>query len=157
MIRKARIQDAAEIHGLIGYWAAKKKMLERPMNHIYENIRDYWLYTERKKILGCCALHSVGWNELGEIKSLSVRPRAQRRGIATKLVRTALREADTLGMRQVFALTFVPDFFSRLGFREIPRSELPHKIWSDCIHCVFFPDCKETAVIATAGKSAHKK
>jgi len=24
---------------------------------------------------------------------------------------------------------------------------LPNKIWADCIHCQFFPDCRETALV----------
>jgi amino-acid N-acetyltransferase len=47
----------------------------------------------------------------------------------------------------VFALTYRPDFFSTLGFSEVEKSELPHKVWQDCIHCVKFPECDEVAVM----------
>ena len=51
-----------------------------------------------------------------------------------------------MGMPKVFALTYVPDFFVSLGFSRIDKSELPHKIWSECINCPKFPDCGEEAV-----------
>ena len=34
-----------------------------------------------------------------------------------------------------------------MGFRELPKDELPHKIWADCINCPKFPDCDETALV----------
>jgi amino-acid N-acetyltransferase len=34
-----------------------------------------------------------------------------------------------------------------MGFRNIDKSELPHKVWSDCINCPKFPDCNEEAMI----------
>lgn len=147
MLRKAKITDAKGIRSLINYWAKKGKVIDRSLNYIYENIRDFWVYEENKKIVGCCALHVVGWQNMGEIKSLGVNDKTQRRGIGKKLVKKCLSEAKTLGLKKVFALTFVPGFFKKLGFKPTDRKDLPHKIWSDCVNCVFFPNCKEEAVI----------
>jgi len=147
MIRKAEISDSSQIHQLINSCAKKGKVLERSLNYIYEHIRDFWVYLEDKKIVGCCSLISVGWQDLGEIKSLVVAKRFQHHGIGKKLVKKCLQEASSLGIKSVFALTFVPDFFKKLGFHIIDRKELPHKIWSDCINCSYFPDCCEEAVI----------
>jgi len=61
-------------------------------------------------------------------------------------VETCLDEARELGLKKVFALTYQPKFFERLGFSEIEKTQLPHKIWTDCIHCVKFPDCDEIAL-----------
>lgn len=147
MMRKAKIADAKDIYNLIAYWAKRGALLERPLNYIYENIRDFWIYTHNRKIVGCCALHVVGWNDLGEIKSLAVEKKYSRRGIGKKLVRSSLEEAKKIGIKRIFALTFIPQFFYKQGFKKINRKELPHKIWSDCVNCVYFPDCKEEAVI----------
>ena len=48
---------------------------------------------------------------------------------------------------RVFALTYQVEFFHKLGFEEIDKTLLPQKIWADCIKCVKFPDCDETAMI----------
>jgi amino-acid N-acetyltransferase len=29
----------------------------------------------------------------------------------------------------------------------VDKSELPHKVWGDCMKCVKFPDCDEIAMI----------
>jgi len=146
-IRKARLIDAKEIYSLINSWSQEGKVLERSLNYIYENIRDFWVYEAKNKIIGSCALHVVGWQDLGEIKSLVVLKKFQDRGIGTKLVASCIKEAKSIGIKNVFALTFVPQFFKKLGFREIDRKNLPHKIWSDCVDCIYFPDCQEKAVI----------
>jgi amino-acid N-acetyltransferase len=41
----------------------------------------------------------------------------------------------------------VEGFFSRLGFRTVEKSRLPHKVWSDCLKCSKFPECDETAMV----------
>ncbi len=63
------------------------------------------------------------------------------------MVKACLEESKILGVRRVFALTFRPDFFERLGFKKVDKSVLPHKIWTDCLKCVKFPDCDEIAVV----------
>jgi len=72
MIRKAKITDAKPIQNLIRVWAKKGKMLDRPLNYVYENIRDFWVCEEKGKVIGCCSLHIVGWESLAEIISLAV-------------------------------------------------------------------------------------
>ncbi|MFH1503837.1 MAG: N-acetyltransferase [Candidatus Omnitrophota bacterium] len=146
MIRKAQITDAQECLGLINFWAKKGRVLERSLNYLYENIRDFWVYFEGDKMVGCCALKAVGWQGLGEIKSLAVAEEFKGQGIGSKLVKECLKEAKELGLKEVFALTFASDFFRKLGFEITEKEKLPHKIWSDCINCVYFPNCREEAV-----------
>ena len=38
-------------------------------------------------------------------------------------------------------------FFKKYGFSQVDKSELPLKIWGDCLLCVKFPDCDETAMM----------
>ncbi len=146
MIHKAKISDASQIHQLINSWAKRGKVMERSLNYIYENIRDFWVYTQDMEIIACCAFSVVGWQDLGEIKSLVVAKKFQHRNIGKKLVKKCIGEAVGLGVKNIFALTFIPLFFNKLGFKKIDKKELPHKIWSDCINCADFPDCCEEAV-----------
>lgn len=147
MIRKATVEDSKAIYTLINSGAKDGKVLRRSLNHIYENIRDFWVYFEGEKIIGCSALHVVGWQGLGEIKSLVVRKQFQNKGIGSRLIKHCLREAASLRLKKVFALTFVPLVFKKSGFKSISRKKLPHKIWSDCLDCPYFPNCREEAVI----------
>jgi amino-acid N-acetyltransferase len=149
MIRKAKIQDAKDIYKLISFFSEKGLMLPRSLNSIYENIRDFWVITDNglEKIVGSVALHVVGWDNLAEVKSLSIDKDYHKSGLGKQLVEKCIDEAKTLGIKKVFALTFTPDFFSKCGFKQIDKETLPHKIWADCIDCPYFPDCKEIAFL----------
>jgi amino-acid N-acetyltransferase len=146
VIRKANVKDVKEIQKLINYYAKRDKMLPRSLNELYENIRDFVVCAGGDKIYGCCALH-VDWEDLGEIKCLAVAKRRAGKGIGRKLLVYCLKEAKALKVKKVFALTYLPEFFEKFGFRVIDNKELPHKIWSECIKCVYFPDCKEIAML----------
>lgn len=148
MIRKANIKDIKEIQTLINAFAKQDLMLPRSLNELYENIRDFWVIEESKKILGCAALH-ISWDDLAEIKSLAVAKTKQGRGMGKILVNACLDEAKLMGARKVFVLTYKPDFFRKFGFKKVKSSNLPHKIWAECINCCKFPDCQETALLKT--------
>ena len=97
-------------------------------------------------VIGCCALQFC-WDDLAEIRSLAVHPDHLRKKIGSKLVEAVLSEAKSFRVKKVFALTYRMEFFKKFGFMQIDRSELPLKIWADCIMCVKFPDCDETAMM----------
>ncbi len=145
-IRKAVIKDVQQIHRLINDQAGRGLMLPRALNEIYTTIRDHFVCEVDGTIVGVCALHIL-WEDLAEIRSLAISDPYQHKKIGTRLVRRCINEARRLGVRRVFALTYVPEFFRSLGFRDLDKSELPHKIWSDCVKCHKFPDCDEHALI----------
>jgi amino-acid N-acetyltransferase len=146
VIRKARIGDVRDIHRIINKFAKKDKMLPRSLNEIYENIRDFLVCIEKGRITGVCALHIL-WEDLAEVRSIAVLKDYQRKGIGKRLVKECLKEAKSLGINRVFALTYNPEFFIEMGFREIDKNTLPQKIWGDCLKCPKFPECNEVAVI----------
>ncbi len=144
-IRKAKISDIKTIHKLINEFAKKGEMLPRSLNELYENVRDFYV-AEENEIRGVCALHIL-WEDLAEVRSLVVKKEYQKSGIGTKLVKKCLQEAKSLELKRVFVLTYIPDFFKKIGFKEVDKSKLPQKIWGDCIRCPKFPECDETALI----------
>ena len=146
MIRKARISDVPDMQKLINFFADRGELLPRSLNQLYEDIRDFMVLEEDGRILGTCALH-VNWGDLAEVKALTVDPSLQGRGMGRKLVETCLHEAVELGISRIFCLTYKPEFFQKLGFRLVDKSDLPQKVWSECINCVKFPDCGEVALI----------
>jgi amino-acid N-acetyltransferase len=99
-----------------------------------------------QQLTGCCALQ-ICWEDLAEIRSLAVHPDHQGKNIGTQLTETLLQEAKSFQVKKVFTLTYKPNFFKQFGFVTIERSDLPLKIWGDCIICVKFPDCDEIAMM----------
>jgi amino-acid N-acetyltransferase len=148
MIRKATLTDVKAIQALINAYADTGQMLPRTLNELYEHLRDFHVFAENSSVIGVCALH-VSWDGLAEIRSLAVRQDSVMRGIGAELVRKCLAEAVELQVERVFVLTYQDGFFKKLGFQVTDKKELPHKIWTDCLNCVKFPDCDESALIIT--------
>jgi len=149
MPRKAIIQDVISIHKILSYYVNQDILLPRSFADLYEHIRDFYVEDSSEangNLIGICSL-IVSWKDLGEIRSLSVIESSQNHGIGSKLVEKCLKEAVELGLSRVFALTLRKNFFADLGFEEIDKTLLPHKIWADCIKCPKFPNCDEIAMI----------
>ena len=146
MIRKARINDIKAIHALINHHARKGEMLPRSLNELYECLRDFHTFEEGGEIVGVCGLH-INWGDLGEIRSLAVKEGWARQGMGTALAEECIAEARQLDVARLYTLTYKPQFFERLGFRKIDKSDLPQKVWSDCLKCFKFPECDEVALI----------
>lgn len=147
-IRKAKIADIRLIHKFINEFAKREEMLPRALNELYESVRDFIIYEDEGVLKGVCALRIV-WEDLAEVRSLAVKEEYQHLGIGKALVKKCLEEAGEIGVNNVFALTYHPDFFKKIGFKEIDKAGLPHKIWGDCMKCPKFPECNEHAVIIT--------
>ena len=149
MIRKAVIGDVTFIHRLLSDYANKGLLLPRPLSELYDHLRDHFVVEDDQKecsLIGVSAL-AISWDDLAEIRSLAVSKEYQGQGLGSRLVETCLEEARVLGLKQVFTLSYVPDFFIKMGFKEVEKSVLPHKIWADCLRCPKFPDCDETALM----------
>jgi len=153
MIRKATFMDVKAIQSLVNNYADSGQMLPRTLNELYEHLRDFHVYEDNGSLVGVCALH-VSWDRLAEIRSLAVRQDRIKLGIGAELVRQCLKEAAELRVERVFVLTYQSGFFRKLGFADVDKKELPHKIWTDCLNCVKFPDCDESALIFTVTRNA---
>lgn len=148
MIRKATIGDVEPIYVLLQDYGLKGELLPRPLSELYDHLRDFSVFVDDadETVLGCCALQ-ICWKDMAEIRSLAVEPKHVGQKIGSELASTVLAEAAALSIHKVFTLTYQPEFFGQFGFVEIERSALPLKIWGDCLSCVKFPDCDETAMI----------
>ncbi len=146
VIRSARPTDAQAVHDLIEVYANQRLMLPRTLMQIYENIRDYSVAEDSGTVVGVGALHYF-WEDLAEVRALAVAPSHQHLGIGKQIVDHLIEEARGMGLARVFAFTYVPTFFGRLGFEPVPHSSLPLKVWKDCINCSFFNNCNEIAMI----------
>ena len=143
---KAQISDVPQMQELVNSFASKGQMLPRALSEMYENLRDYFVIRDGAKVIACAALH-INWSDLAEIKSVAVAEDNQRQKLGYQLIEACLGEAKKLGIPTVFCLTYKPAFFEQLGFSQVEKLELPHKVWSECYRCPKFPNCDEVALI----------
>ena len=146
LIRNAQVTDVPSIRDLINEYAEQGRMLFRSLEDLYQSLRDFQVCQEDSQIVGCCCLH-IYWSDLAEIKSLSISPGYQSRGIGRALVEAAVEQARILKLLKLFTLTLEPEFFEKLGFTHIPMDALPHKVWSDCLRCPKQENCDEIAML----------
>jgi len=138
--------DVRAIHSLLNYFADQRELLPRSLSEIYENLQQFFVAAQRGRVVGCCALY-VTWENLAEVKALAVVPELQGIGIGKRLLKTAIDEAKKLGIQTLFTLTIRENLFKKYGFVQTKKSQLPHKVWTECVRCPYFPDsCIETSL-----------
>ena len=154
-IRRAKVSDVQQIVSLINSYAEKGEMLFRSQSQVLQQIRNYFVAavpagsspdSESQEAVLACGSLDITWNDLAELRSLAVKEDSQSRGLGSGVVEALMDDAVELGLKHVFALTYKPHFFERLGFRIIDKQQLPHKVWSICIDCLKFPVCDEVAM-----------
>jgi amino-acid N-acetyltransferase len=145
-IRRARVGDVPRLYEIINYYAARGDMLPKTMDQLYNRVRSINVAEAGGEVVGCAALH-ITWADLAEVVSVAVHPDFQGSGLGRRLIEPLFDEARALGIPTLFTLTLQMGFFSRLGFREVPKLHLPHKIWQDCKTCFKQDRCDEIAMV----------
>ncbi len=147
-LSKATLGDIPAMREMVASEIKEGVILDRSEDEVATNIRSYVLAKDGEKLVGYTALH-IHSPRLAEIRSLIVDQAYRGQKIGQRLVKFALEEAKELGVKEdVLVLTYSPQFFEKLGFKEINKEVIPeHKIWADCIKCIHFPVCNEVALV----------
>lgn len=148
MLRNATVHDVPQMGEIINSHAELGKMLFKSYQQLYENLRDFAVYEENGKIIGCVAL-TIIWADLAEVRSLAVDSKHHGKGIGRQLVEWVITEARRLHIKRVMSLTYEQKFFEKLGFVVVSKESLPLKVWSDCVACPKRDDCDEIAMVLT--------
>ena len=145
---KAKLSDIPAMQSLVVREVKDGIILERSEDEVATNIRSYVLAKEGEKVIGYGALH-VHSSRLAEIRSLIVSSEHRAKSIGKQVVQFCLAEAKSLEVsEEVLVLTYLPEFFQKMNFVEIPKESIPeHKIWTDCIKCIHFPICNEISLV----------
>lgn len=144
--RKATMKDIPAMLALINGYARDGIMLPRNEFELSEGVRDFTVLDDAGRLLGCAALHFYG-PTIAEVRSLAVLPEMKGSGAGRMLMDAIDAEAREYDLDIVFAFTYVPGFFAKMGYREARREELPLKAWKDCLRCPKFQACDEIAVV----------
>ncbi len=146
-IRPARVGDVPGICALIRVFADRELMIRRSLGEVYESIREFCVAVDdENRVVGCAALH-VFWEDLSEIRCLAVGENVQGLGVGRRLVNSCLKSARELEVKSIFALTSAVGFFERCGYHQVDKTELPQRIWAECVRCPSFPICQEIALV----------
>ena len=149
LVRKANVEDVPAVYDLLRRLAGEGLLLPRSYVDLYESLQTLHVVDDPGRpgdLAGVGALQ-VAWGDLAEVRSLAVPGELRGRGYGRELTLAVEEEARSLKVRRMFVLTYIPDFFIRLGYRIVGLDSLPQKIWAVCFNCVHYPDCKEIALV----------
>lgn len=137
-VRVAELRDAERIYALVS--SNRDQLVPRSLGNIVETIDRFVLAEAGGELVGCAAyqIHpEIGNAEAASVEVVSVAVKAafRRRGIGRLLVEGVLAKVVTFRPREVVVLTFAPEFFRSLGFVEIAKTEIMHKLYTGCINC----------------------
>ena len=68
-------------------------------------------------------------------------------GLGRIIVQDIIETSKLRNISRLMALTYVPDFFHKLGFRTVNKEIFPEKVWGICVNCYKFDNCDEIAVL----------
>ncbi len=152
-IRRARLSDAESTFALVHL--NRDLLVPRSMGNIVENIDRFLVAVSGSDVVGCAAYQvhpEIGQPEAAtvELQSLAVRSPYRRRGIGRAIVEAVIESVKPFHPRELLVLTFTPEFFAKLGFHEIPKTKVMHKLYTGCINCTKHTDpftCPEIAMV----------
>jgi amino-acid N-acetyltransferase len=147
LVRKAAVTDVPAIYELLKRLSAQELLLPRSYVNLYESLQTFHVAQDESRpgLIGIGALQ-VAWQDLAEVRSLAVPEELRGQGIGRALTEAVEAEARELKIKKMFVLTYIPEFFGKLGYRQVSLDTLPQKIWAVCFNCVHYPDCKEIAL-----------
>jgi amino-acid N-acetyltransferase len=144
-IQKAKASDVEAIYRLINMYALQGLLLPRTRESLYENLQAISIATIDDQIVGAASLHILG-KDLSEIRSLVVAEEAKGKGVGKMLVQQIVEETKKIEINKLISLTYETTFFEKCGFQVIEKSDMPQKVWKDCMNCSKFPSCDEIAM-----------
>ncbi|MEO6879429.1 MAG: amino-acid N-acetyltransferase [Mycobacteriaceae bacterium] len=128
-VRRARTADVPGIKSLVDHYAGRI-LLEKDLVTLYEAVQEFWVAVQDGSVVGCGALH-VLWADLGEVRTVAVKPTVLGRGVGHAVVDALLQGAHGLGLQRVFVLTFETAFFRRHGFVEIEGTPVDAPVYEE--------------------------
>ena len=145
-IRPARAQDVEKIATIIAYHASQGLMLPRSVGALAASLDSYVVADAGGELVGCGGL-DVYTAESAEIYGLATAPEGSPPGTGKAIVQALIARARRERIPRVFALTLAPGFFSRMGFSSVAHTDLPLKVWKDCVACPKYGNCDEIAMV----------
>lgn len=132
-VRPARTADVWAIRELVEPFVQRRILLGKDTVVFFEAIQEFRVAeTDEGDVVGCGALH-VMWEDLGEVRTLAVKPQWLHKGVGHAIVDRLEFEARALGLTRLFCLTFEVDFFKRHGFEVMAEDAVEPEVYAELV------------------------
>jgi amino-acid N-acetyltransferase len=122
---------------------------ELPKEGLAPHLSTTLVARDGNQIVGSSALEM--YEEFALLRSVAVKPPFRGHGLGRRLTRAALDLAEHHQVRAVYLLTETAEaFFPKLGFKPIPRSDVPEKVQRSAEFTTLCPiSCKAMEISLT--------
>jgi len=152
-IRKVYLYEISTLHYLINNECnASGTVLRKSYWQLLLLLSNYQVAVCDGKIIGCAGFKR--WpGRWCEIISVVLKSEVRGKGTGVRLAQAVIADIQERGYQAIFCLTGAREFFSKLGFSEVPKKLFPMKIWRDCKECPknigdpLDPQCSEIAMV----------
>ena len=145
-VRPAHTADVEKIVTIIAHHASQGLMLPRSVSALSAALGSYVVADSGGRVVGCGGLDRYT-DDSAEIYGLATAPEGSPPGTGKAIVQALVSRARKESIGKVFALTLAPGFFTKLGFKTVAHSDLPLKVWKDCVACPKYGNCDEIAMV----------
>jgi len=152
-VRRARMSDVDSIFSLTKYWAEKGEILPRTRDNIIHDIQNFVVAEIEGKVVGSASLY-IYQTGLAEIRSVVIDESAKNQGQGEALVQYLLEFAHQMELQQIIVLTYIPQYFAKLGFNLIEKSSLAENIIEDSKPSPHKDPADEVAMEYIVGRSS---
>ena len=129
-VRRARMSDVEKITEIVAYWADKGEILPRSRDNIIHDIQNFVVAEIDGQVVGSASLY-IYQKGLAEIRSVVVDKVFHNQGQGQAMVQYLLQFAYEIELQKIIVLTYVPEYFTKLGFALIEKSSLADNIIED--------------------------
>ncbi len=129
-VRRARMSDVNKIHQLVSFWAEKGEILPRTLDNIIHDIQNFVVAEVDGKVVASASLY-IYQTGLAEIRSIVVDDAYHKQGQGKAMVQYLLEFSREIELQQIIVLTYVPEYFNKLGFTFIEKTSLADNIIED--------------------------
>jgi argininosuccinate lyase/amino-acid N-acetyltransferase len=150
------MSDVDSIFTLTSFWAEQGEILPRTRDNIIHDIQNFVVAEIEGKVVGSASLY-IYQTGLAEIRSVVIEETAQKQGQGEALVQYLLEFAHQMELQQIIVLTYIPQYFSGLGFNLIEKSSLAENIIEDSEPSPHKDPADEVAMEYIVGRSVNEK
>jgi amino-acid N-acetyltransferase len=132
VLRAARTGDVRTIRTFIDAYSTDGRLLSKATVTLFEAVQEFLVAELDGEVVACGALH-VMWEDLAEVRTLAVAPDYVGKGIGSAVLDALMERARAVGVKRVFCLTFMVDFFGAHGFVEIEETPVDHTVYEQLL------------------------
>ena len=129
-VRRARMSDVDKIYQQVSYWSGVGEILPRSRDNIIHDIQNFVVAEIDGQVVGCASLY-IYEPGLAEIRSVVIDKAFHHQGQGKALTQYLLEFAHQMELETIIVLTYIPDYFAKLGFGVIEKSSLAENIIED--------------------------